>query len=879
MQKVYSPKEIEKKTYSHWEQRGFFSPKGEGPAYSIVSPPPNVTGILHMGHALNTTLQDIIVRYKRLTGHNVLWLPGTDHAGIATQNVVEKNLQLEGISRFDIGREKFIEKVWDWKEKYGNHITSQIRKLGASVDWKSERFTLDPGCVKAVKETFISLYNQNLIYRGSYIINWCPRCHTALSDIEVTHEETKGNIWDIRYPFTDDKNKYITIATTRPETMFGDTAIAVNPKDPRYKKLVGKTVTIPLTNKTIPIITDEHVEKDFGTGAVKVTPAHDINDFEMGRRHDLEQILIMDEQAIMNQNVPEQFQGLDRYDCRKKLLVELKEKEYLVETKDHALSIGHCYRCNTIVEPYLSKQWFVAMKGLATPAIKVVNENDIQFIPKRWEKLYFDWMENIRDWCISRQIWWGHRIPVWYCQDCKNDKPIVAAETPEACPNCKSANLKQDPDVLDTWFSSALWPFSTMGWPEKTDKLEKFYPTSLLITGYDILTFWVSRMITMGLAQTNEIPFDKVYIHGLVRDSGGKKMSKSIGNAIDPIELIDKYGADALRFSLASLSTTGGQDIKFSEEKIESSRNFANKVWNVSRYVMMNLENYEGEIDLDNIDFTQNISYRWIISIFNSTLQKLNSLYDSFNYALATEHLWDFIWNKYCDWFIEISKIERETSLPVSIFLLVNSLKMLHPVMPYITEEIWQLLRNTNKIKLSEESIMISKWPEVNETAINTEIETQMDTVIQLIREVRNLRSQLNIPPSKEVKLILVTTKKEHFDAINNAKAVILKLAKINDLELLENIQQKPKHCSSSVVQNISIYMPLDGLIDPKQEKARLNKQLGKIELEIAQNSKKLTNTAFLANAPAPVIDKIKNRQAELAANKQLLEKQIKQFS
>ncbi|MCP4051096.1 MAG: valine--tRNA ligase [bacterium] len=878
MDKIFKPKEIENKIYKNWEDQGLFKPVGKGPAFSMVIPPPNVTGILHMGHALNMTLQDTVVRYKRMQNFNTVWIPGTDHAGIATQNVVEKNLQQQNKSRFDLGRENFIDKVWDWKSEYGSRITSQIRKLGASVDWSKERFTMDQGCADAVKENFISLYNQKLIYRGSYIINWCTRCRTALSDIEVNHEDTKGSIWEIKYPYSDNEQESIIIATTRPETMFGDTAIAVHPDDHRYKNLDGKTVRIPCTNKHIPVIYDEHVDKDFGTGAVKVTPAHDINDFEIGLRHNLEQIKIMDEAGVMNNNVPEEFRKIDRYECRQKLIQSLQEKNYLLNTKDHSLAIGHCYRCNATIEPYLSNQWFVAMKKLAGPAIEAVKSHKITFTPKRWEKIYFDWMENIRDWCISRQIWWGHRIPVWYC-NC-SDEPVVSKESPDQCPKCQSSELTQDKDVLDTWFSSALWPFSTLGWPEQTKELKTYYPTSLLITAYDILTFWVSRMITIGLAQTKEIPFTSVYIHGLIRDSSGKKMSKSLGNAMDPLELIDEFGTDALRFSLASLSTMGGQDIKFSTEKIQACRNFANKIWNVSRYVLMILNEYEGKIDLDKVIIDDSHSHKWITSVFYSSLQEINKHYKTFNYALATELLWDFIWNNFCDWYIEISKIDKENALPVLVYLLVNIIKIMHPVMPFITEEIWQILLHSEKIdNLKSDHLITAQWPEEKTEAIDKTIEEEMNLIISIIRETRNLRKQVNIAPSKEINLILVASSKNQLSVLKRGKEYIYKLAKINKLDIMDRINEKPKQSSSSVLQNVQLFIPLEGLIDIKQEQDRLKKQLTKLEKELFQLNKKLLNQDFIKNAPDSVIEKNKNRQHNLNADKSLIEQQIRQLS
>ncbi|MFC1771423.1 valine--tRNA ligase [Candidatus Margulisiibacteriota bacterium] len=877
MDKTYKPNTIEQSTYTWWEQEGFFTPKGSGPVFSIPIPPPNVTGVLHMGHALNMTLQDIVIRHKRLQGYRTLWLPGSDHAGIATQNVVEKQLKAEKVSRFDIGREKFVERVWEWKREYGSRITCQIRRLGASVDWSRERFTMDTGCAAAVMENFVSLYERGLIYKGTYIINWCPRCHTALSDIEVEHDQTNGHLWVIRYPFADDNQNGIIVATTRPETMFGDTAVAVHPQDKRYKKLIGQKVIIPFTNREIPIIADEHVDKDFGSGAVKVTPAHDINDYEIGQRHDLEQILIMDETAIMNQNAPEQYQGMDRFKCRKQLILDLEKEKYLLETKHHELAMGHCYRCHTIVEPYLSKQWFVSMKKLAKPAIQAVKNQQINFIPKRWEKLYFDWMESIRDWCISRQIWWGHRIPVWYCQD-HPDEPIVAKEKPVVCPKCGANNLTQDEDVLDTWFSSALWPFSTLGWPEETDDFKAYFPTSLLITGYDILTFWVSRMITISLAHLKKVPFSEVYIHGLVRDASGKKMSKSLGNAVDPLHLIDEFGADALRYSLASLSTLGGQDIKFSLEKIQACRNFVNKIWNASRFILSILENYPGKIDLDNIPTQEKPANKWILSLFYSTLEKVDKCYQDYNFAQATEYLWDFTWNKFCDWYVEISKMDKESSSPVLLFILTNLLKVLHPITPFVTEEIWQKIIALKKTDLKTNSIMIANWPEAKSDLIDQNIESTFDYLIKLIREIRNMKVHLQIPPGKEIPLQLVTGDKQEVKTINENQDIICRLAKAGKVDLKSDIDKKPEKSSSSVVQNTQVYISLEGLIDIEQESKRLKDKIAKFDADLIQLNKKLSNQNFITKAPADVIAKIKDRQEKLSQEKQLLEKQLAQI-
>ncbi|RAP34349.1 valine--tRNA ligase [Candidatus Marinamargulisbacteria bacterium SCGC AG-439-L15] len=868
LEKAYAPEKMEADLYEWWEKEGHFKPSAEGTPFSVVVPPPNVTGVLHMGHALNITLQDIIIRYKRMTGHSVLWVPGTDHAGIATQNVVEKKLQENGVSRHDLGREEFIQKVWDWKQDYGSRITTQIRRLGASIDWSKERFTMDEGCQKAVLENFVKLYNDKLIYQGKYIVNWCPRCHTALSDIEVDFEDKNGSLWHIQY--TAEEGTKIIVATTRPETLFGDTAVAVHPDDKRYQKLIGKSVTIPIAEKSIPIIADKHVEMTFGSGAVKVTPAHDPNDFAIGERHHLDRCLIMDESGIMNQSVPKKYQGLDRYACRKQLIQDLEETGALVKTEDHAHAVGHCYRCKTVIEPYLSKQWFIDMKKLVQPGIDAVRNKDIAIIPERWEKLYFEWMENIRDWCISRQIWWGHQLPVWYKKD-DPDTIIVSTTPPE-----NSEEYEQDPDVLDTWFSSALWPFSTLGWPEKTESLDKYYPTSLLVTGYDIMTFWVSRMITMGLYQMEEVPFDTVYIHGLVRDLSGRKMSKSIGNAIDPLKLIDSYGSDALRFSLASLSTLGGQDIKFSEEKVAASRNFANKLWNVSRFILMNLDEYNGNINISECPTSNTEIDEWILSCFHSTLATVNSCFDTYNYARGTEVLWDFIWNQFCDWYIEASKLNKEQSLPMVSYLLTQLLKLMHPYMPFITEKLWKTLSHHPKLDFTNEteSISHSQWPKEDPSAIKSDLEQSISCLFDIIREVRHLRKTLNITPSKECKLIISgpTTK-----TILNHKALIKKLAKVSDIEKLSG--STPDNAASSVVQNSEIFIPLEGLVNVDEEKARLNKQVDSLEKELAFNNGKLNNKQFTEKAPEQVVQKIKDKRDQLQEELTLIHEQLKRFS
>ena len=867
MDKVYSPQSIEQRLYQWWETNQYFAPKGNGPAFSMVIPPPNVTGRLHMGHALNHTLQDIICRWKRLSGYRVLWVPGTDHAGIATQNVVEKQLASQNKSRHDLGREPFIKEIWNWKAEYGSIITNQIRRLGDSVDWSKESFTMDPERAKAVRHHFVSMYNDGLIYKGKYIINWCPRCHTALSDVEVEHHEKTGHLWDIKYK-SSCSNQYIIVATTRPETLFGDRAIAVHPDDERYQALIGTTVTIPLSNEQIPVIADAHVDPQFGTGAVKVTPAHDANDFEIGQRHNLEPLLIMTESGEMNDNVPATYIGLDRYACRKQVIQDLNNHGLLHHTHDHQLSQGTCYRCQTVVEPYLSKQWFVNMKKLAQPAIDAVKNGSITFTPPRWEKLYFDWMENIRDWCISRQIWWGHRIPVWY--DPKDpDTPIVCLDDPD------DPSLIQDNDVLDTWFSSALWPFSTMGWPnESNTDFQTFYPTSLLVTGYDIVTFWVSRMITMGLHETNQAPFSDVYIHGLVRDSTGKKMSKSLGNAIDPIELIDEYGADALRFCLAAQSTLGGQDIKFSIEKVQSCRNFANKVWNATRFILgSRTESSEPiHLDLSHPPTDTTPADQWIISQFYMTLADINQQFKTYNYAQATEILWEFIWNTYCDWYVEITKSHKLESMPVLLWILTQSLLLLHPFMPFITEEIWQKLQESG-ITLPETSIMNASWPTEQPDHINRTLTTEFQLVTHLIREIRNLRQQVDIPPSKHAS-IHISAPTQKTNQLNQYQDIINRLCNVTISE-----SSQSDNTVSSVVDDVTIELPLDGLIDIEKEKKRINSQLTKLNDALSRVNSKLSNDGFLSQAPEPVISKIKQQHVEFTNEKTLLEEQLAQLS
>lgn len=862
---VYDPQAVEKKWYAYWEDNGFFHEavdKAKKP-FSIVIPPPNVTGQLHMGHALDNALQDILIRFRRMQGYNTLWMPGTDHAGIATQIKVEEMLAKDGITRYDLGREKFIEKVWEWKEQYGDRIIKQLKSLGASCDWQRERFTMDEGCSKAVREVFVSLYEKGLIYQGNRITNWCPRCNTALSDIEVEHEEKPGHLYHVRYPVEGSKGEYLTVATTRPETMLGDTAVAVNPEDSRYRHLLGKNLILPLVGRLIPIIADEYVDQAFGTGAVKITPSHDPNDFEMGLRHKLPQIVVITNDGTMSADTGK-YAGMDRYECRKVLVKDLEEQQYLVKIDDHMHAVGHCQRCTTVVEPLVSKQWFVSMQSLAEPAIKAVTSGDIQFVPERFTKTYTNWMDNIRDWCISRQIWWGHRIPAWYCE-C--GETIVAREEVTVCPKCGSHHLEQDEDVLDTWFSSGLWPFSTMGWPEDTEELEQFYPTSVLVTGYDIIFFWVARMIMMGLEFKKEIPFKHVFIHGLVRDPQGRKMSKSLGNGIDPLEVIEKNGADTLRFTLVT-GNTPGNDMRFYWERVESSRNFANKLWNASRFVLMNLEDVDsidqlGSYDAAKDNFT--LADKWILSRYAKTVTEVTRNLERFELGEAARLLYEFIWNEYCDWYIEMAKTRlynkdaaqaRGTAQYVLWYVLENTLKLLHPFMPFITETIWQHLPHEGQ------SIMIAHWPAESVIFIDEEIEQQMNTLMETIKSIRNMRAEVNVPPGKKSEVILQITAGGQQVFANNLQ-YLKTLAAAEPIQLIGIEEPKPENAMTAIVSGVEIYLPLKGLIDVEKESARLNKELASLDKEISRIHGKLSNEGFVAKAPAEVIAKEKAKAEE----------------
>jgi len=846
--KNYNPHDFEERIYRDWCEKNYFAPDKDEkkPAFSIVIPPPNVTGQLHMGHALDETLQDILVRAKRMQGYSTLWVPGTDHAGIATQIKVEENLRVnEGLTRYDLGREKFLERVWDWKNKYGDRIISQLKKLGTSCDWHRERFTMDEGCSRAVREVFVNLYNKGLIYRGHRIINWCPRCLTALSDAEVEYKDQPGFFWHIKYPIKGEDG-YVEIATTRPETMFGDTAVAVNPEDEATKHLIGKTLILPIVNREIPVIADDYVEIGFGTGCVKITPAHDPNDFLVGQRHSLEQIKVMNDDATMNSYAGD-FCGMDRYECRKALVKRLREEGYLVKTEPHDHNVGTCYRCGTTVEPLTSDQWFVKMKPLAAPAIKAVEDGDIRFVPERFSKNYFNWMNNILDWCISRQLWWGHRIPAFYCDECGHME--VSKTDITACPKC-GGKVRQEEDVLDTWFSSALWPFSTLGWPDKTADLERYYPTSTLVTGYDIITFWVSRMIFSGLEHMGEKPFSTVFIHGLVRDAQGRKMSKSLGNGIDPLEIIDKYGADALRFALAT-GNAPGNDMRFSDEKIEAARNFANKLWNASRFLLMNLTESDEELLRKPCDSDLALEDKWILSRLNSLVKSVRANMDNYELGIALSEIYSFTWDCFCDWYIEMAKSRifeggeaALTAKRVLVRVLTDILKLLHPYMPFITEEIYQALPHT------DESIMISAYPEFD-TALEFSAEREdIDRIITTITAIRARRQEMNVPPSKKAKLYVVT---KYQDSFRRTAKILEKLASASEVILTDKYESDDAVMIATDAG--SMFIPLSEVVDLDKERARLSLELKKNDGEIERIERKLANEGFTSKAPAAVIE------------------------
>ncbi|MFH1779148.1 MAG: valine--tRNA ligase [Candidatus Omnitrophota bacterium] len=867
---VYNPKNTEDKWYKFWESKKFFhsKPDPKRKPYTIVIPPPNITGILHMGHALNNTVQDILIRYKRMLGFCAEWLPGTDHAGIATQNVVEKELAKEGIKRQDLGREKFLERVWQWRGQYGSTIISQLKRLGCSCDWDRTRFTMDEGLSNAVLEVFIRLYRKGLIYRGNYIINWCPRCQTALSDEEAQHRELKGYLYYIKYPIKGE-NRYITVATTRPETMLGDVAVAVSPKDKRHKDILNKAVILPLLERPLKVILDDFVDPKFGTGIVKVTPAHDPNDFDMGARHNLEPILVMNPDGTMNKNAGD-YEGMDRFEAREAILEDLKERKLLEKIEPHTYSAGHCYRCHTVIEPYLSRQWFVKMKPLAKSAIAAVKSGKIKFYPNRWTGVYLDWMENIRDWCISRQIWWGHRIPVYYCLGC--NEMVVSKTKPKECPKCKSTQLKQDDDVLDTWFSSWLWPFSTFGWPEKTDDLKYFYPTSVLVTAQEIIFFWVARMIMAGLEFMNDVPFRDVYIHGTVRDATGTKMSKSLGNIIDPVDIIEEYGADALRFSLIFITATG-QDVFLSKDKFELGRNFANKIWNASRFVLMNLdESLKCDFNFKKEDLS--FADRWILSRLNHAVDSVTKALANYKFNEAANTIYEFFWHEFCDWYVELAKLKmtkdefkgaarRKTVQSILICCLDNSLRLLHPFMPFVTEEIWQNLPHRAK------SLMTTDWPKYDKTFIDREAEEEFNLLIGIITSIRNIRAEIGVPPQKLCRAIISTSNVKKSGTINKSLNYIEYLARTESVEICKTMK-RPKASSVAVFSGCEICIPLEGLIDLDAEREKLKNRISDIEKRIKPIEVKLKNKDFVQKAPKEIVanEKIKLKELVNALNK-----------
>lgn len=855
--KTYDPKQVEDRLYKEWVDNGYFHAKVDHSKkpFTIVIPPPNITGQLHMGHALDNTLQDILIRWKRMQDYCALWLPGTDHASIATEAKIVEAMAKEGITKDMIGREKFLERAWEWKKVYGGRIVEQLKKLGSSCDWDRERFTMDEGLSEAVKEVFIRLFKKGLIYRGERIINWCPKCNTSISDAEVEYEEKEGNFWHIKYPVKD-SNEYIVVATTRPETMLGDTAVAVHPEDERYRHLVGKMVVLPLMNREIPVIADEYVEKEFGTGAVKITPAHDPNDFEVGLRHNLPQIRVMNDNATMNEYA-KQYEGMDRYEARKQIIEDLKNLDLLLKIEGHTHNVGTCYRCSTVIEPIISKQWFVKMKPLAEPAIEVVKNGTIKFVPDRFSKIYFNWMENIQDWCISRQLWWGHRIPAYYCQECGN--MMVEGDMPDSCSNCGSSRMIQDEDTLDTWFSSALWPFSTLGWPEQTEDLKYFYPTDVLVTGYDIIFFWVARMIFSGMEHMGKEPFKYVFIHGIVRDSLGRKMSKSLGNGIDPLEVIEQYGTDALRFAL-TIGNSPGNDLRFSNEKVESSRNFANKIWNASRFVLMNFDESPDFTKVDKSKFT--VADKWILSRVNGLTREVTENMERFELGIALQKIYEFIWEEFCDWYIELIKPrlydkDNDTRLEAQFvlnYVLGTAMKLLHPYMPFITEEIYQHLINDDK------SIMISKWPEYCEDYNFQDDEKKMGLIMDAIKNIRNIRAEMNVPPSRKAKMIFVTSGEEKA-VISEGRSFFERLAGASDIIVQSDKIGIPSDAVASIIAGVEIFIPLEDLIDIQKEIERLEKEKTNLEKELDRVNSKLNNQGFVAKAPAKVIEEEKAKK------------------
>lgn len=854
--KQYDPSEVEDRTYKFWCDKKYFHAEvnPDKKPYTIVIPPPNITGQLHMGHALDNTLQDVLIRFRRMQGYETLWLPGTDHASIATEAKIVEAMRKEGVTKEDIGREGFLERAWDWKKQYGSRIIEQLKKMGSSCDWDRERFTLDEGCSKAVREVFVNLYEKGLIYQGERMVNWCPHCRTTISDAEVEYEDQAGHFWHLRYPFKDGSG-YVELATTRPETMLGDTAVAVNPNDERYKDLIGKTLILPIVHREIPVVADDYVDIEFGTGVVKITPAHDPNDYEVGLRHNLEIIDVMTDDGHIAEGWGK-YSGMDRYECRKEIVKDLEAEGALIKIEDYSHNVGTCYRCHTTIEPRLSKQWFVSMKPLAQPAIDAVKDGRTKFVPERFEKVYFHWLENIRDWCISRQLWWGHRIPAWYCADC--GKITVSREDAKACAHCGSTNIEQDPDTLDTWFSSALWPFSTMGWPEDTPEYKYFYPTNTLVTGYDIIPFWVMRMMFSGLEQTGQVPFDTVFIHGLVRDAQGRKMSKSLGNGIDPLEIISEYGADALRFTLAT-GNSPGNDMRFSDDKVKASRNFANKLWNAARFVLMYLDD---NFKYDGLPKDLEIEDKWILSKVNTLAKEVTDNLDKFELGIAIQKLYDFIWDVFCDWYIEIAKIRlqgtdenaQDNAKSVLVYVLTDILKLLHPFMPFITEEIYQAIPH------SDESIMVSKWVEYDDSLSFSAEEAEMERIMKAIRAIRNRRSEMNIPPSRKATVYIKTAHKQTFES---GVEFVKRLASANDVIIGDGFDNLG-NIVTIITDDAEIYIPMGDLVDFEAERKRLEKELAQAQDKLDFISKKLNNPGFVNKAPEKVVAQNREDAAKL---------------
>lgn len=871
----YNPKEFEDRIYSTWMEENSFKAEvnKERKPFTIVLPPPNITGQLHMGHALDHTLQDVLIRWKRMQGYEALWLPGTDHASIATEvKVVEKIKSEEGKTKEELGREEFLNRAWQWKDEFGGKIVEQMKKLGDSCDWSRERFTMDEGCNEAVKEFFIRLYDKKLIYRGHRIINWCPDCHTTLSDAEVEHEDTPGKYYYIKYPYVDNDNEYFIVATTRPETIFGDVAIAAHYNDERYKHLVGKNVRVPIVEREIPIIADEYPDMTKGTGALKITPSHDPNDFEIGLRHNLEQISCMNEDGTMNE-VAGKYEGMDRYECRKAFVKDLEEGGFILKIEDTDHNVGTCYRCHTVVEPRISNQWFVAMKDLAEPALKAGMKKQVEFIPERFTKIYNHWLENIRDWCISRQLWWGHRIPAYYCQEC--GEVMVQKDAPHSCSKCGSIDIKQDEDVLDTWFSSALWPFSTLGWPNETEDLKYFYPTDVLVTGYDIIFFWVVRMVFSALEMTDVSPFKHVFVHGLVRDADGRKMSKSLGNGVDPLEIIDQYGADALRFMLMT-GISPGNDTRFKVEKLESCRNFANKLWNASRFVLMNIE---GDIiDEKTAISNYKIEDKWILSRVNKACKEITDNLDSFELGIAAQRIYDFIWNEYCDWYIEIVKprlygedgVNKDTARFVLIKVLKDMLKLLHPFMPFITEEIWTYLPNTDT------RLVRGNWPVYKPEENFEEAETTMEFIMEAVRSIRNIRAEMNVAPSRKARAIFLPSNKNYEEYLENGASYFATLSNITEIKIINDKTQIGEDTASKVIDGTEIYLPLADLIDYEKEIERLEKEKSKLQSELDRVNGKLNNEKFMSKAPENVVNE---EREKLIKYQSMMEKVIERIS